>query len=113
MSARCWLRGACVALAGIVGASIATAAPAPNRIETTAGALEGTRDGDISAFKGIPFAAPPVGDLRWRPPQPAPRWSGARDATTYGSACMQKPGISLENGGDPGPLSEDCLYLNV
>jgi para-nitrobenzyl esterase len=113
VSARCWLRGACVALAGLVGASIAAAAPAPSRIETTAGALDGTRDGDISAFKGIPFAAPPVGDLRWRPPQPAPRWSGARDATAYGSACMQKPGISLENGGDPGPLNEDCLYLNV
>ena len=111
MSARRWLRGACVALAGIVGASIATAAP--SRIETTAGALHGTREGDISAFKGIPFAAPPVGDLRWRPPQPAPRWSGVRDATAYGSACIQKPGISLENGGDPGPLNEDCLYLNV
>ena len=65
----------------------------PSRIETSAGALAGTRDGDVSSFKGIPFAAPPVGDLRWRPPQPAPRWSGVRDATAYGSACMQKPGI--------------------
>ena len=101
MSGRRWLRGACVALAGLVVATTAMAAPAPSRIDTTVGALAGTREGDVSAFKGIPFAAPPFGDLRWRPPQPPPRWRGVRDATAYGSACMQKPGISLENGGDP------------
>ena len=54
-------------------------------------------------FKGIPFAAPPVGDLRWREPMPLKPWSGVREAITFGSRCMQ-------NGQD---VSEDCLYLNV
>lgn len=66
----------------------------------------------MASWKGIPFAAPPVGDLRWRAPQPVARWSGVRDATDYGSDCMQVPFPS-----DAAPLgtppSEDCLYLNV
>jgi para-nitrobenzyl esterase len=92
----------------------AGAAAAPEaRIATNAGAVVGTIADGVASFKGIPFAAPPVGDLRWAAPQPVQSWSGERGADTYGPACVQKPGLSAENGGDPGRLSEDCLYLNV
>ena len=76
------------------------------------GALSGTVKDGVLSFKGIPFAAPPVGDLRWRPPQPAKPWSGVRPAAEYGHDCMQKPFPS-----DAAPLgaapAEDCLVLNV
>lgn len=76
------------------------------------GALRGTEDDGVQSWKGIPFAAPPVGDLRWRAPQPAPAWPGVRDAREYGNDCMQRPFPS-----DAAPLgatpAEDCLYLNV
>ncbi|RZL32348.1 MAG: carboxylesterase/lipase family protein, partial [Rubrivivax sp.] len=62
---------------------------------------------------GLPYAAPPTGPLRWREPQPVRPWAGVRAAASFGPACPQKPGLSLEGGGDPGPLNEDCLYLNV
>ena len=71
---------------------------------------------EVMVYRGVPFAAPPVGDLRWRPPQPAPAWEGVRDATAAGSACMQRA-IPAEVGRfyNPGVdrMSEDCLYLNV
>lgn len=67
-------------------------------------------DGGISVYRGIPFAAPPVGDLRWKPPQPVGRWQGVRDCVTFGPACPQ-PEPAL--GGPIGNQSEDCLYLNV
>lgn len=82
-------------------------------VKTQAGDVQGLVEYDVSAFKGIPYASPPVGDLRWREPQPAAAWQGVRKADTYGHACIQIPGLSAANGGDPGPLSEDCLYLNV
>jgi para-nitrobenzyl esterase len=66
----------------------------------------------VRTFLGIPFAAPPVGDLRWRPPQPAASWSGIRQATSFGSACAQAPGVFAANA-QQGSTSEDCLYLNV
>jgi para-nitrobenzyl esterase len=72
-----------------------------------------SRPDGITVYRGLPYAAPPVGPLRWREPQPAVPWSGVRAATSFGPACPQKPGLSLEGGGDPGALSEDCLYLNV
>jgi len=79
------------------------------RIES--GVLEGEKAGPIHSFHGIPFAAPPVGPLRWRPPQPAATWVGARDATRPAPACLQT-GVSMP--GEEVPLmSEDCLYLNV
>ncbi len=80
------------------------------RVET--GQLKGSVEGGVASFKGIPYTAPPVGDLRWRPPQPAAKWLGVRQATAYGQDCMQLPFPS-----DAAPLgttpSEDCLVLNV
>jgi para-nitrobenzyl esterase len=76
------------------------------------GQLQGTVQDAVLSFKGIPYAAPAVGDLRWRPPRPAGKWRGVRKANHYGSDCMQLPFPS-----DAAPLgtppSEDCLYLNV
>ncbi|SHM22238.1 carboxylesterase/lipase family protein [Cryptosporangium aurantiacum] len=82
-------------------------------VATDGGSLRGSSAAGYRSFLGVPFAAPPVGDLRWRPPQPAPNWSGERDATKPGAACTQ-PG-SVVSGGDSGDGSttEDCLYLNV
>ena len=81
---------------------------------TSSGQVQGEQQADgIAVFRGLPYAAPPVGPLRWREPQPVPPWAGVRPASSFGRACPQKPGLSLEGGGDPGRLSEDCLYLNV
>ncbi len=74
------------------------------------GALSG--DGQVRAFLGIPYAAPPVGPLRWKPPQPAPAWSGVRSATRFGPRCMQTQLFPDMVFRDSGP-SEDCLTLNV
>ena len=63
----------------------------------------------VLAFKGIPYAAPPVGPLRWRPPQAPTPWDGVRDALAFGSGCLS----AIENDPRPGPRDEDCLYLNV
>ena len=80
---------------------------------TDAGAVVGARESGVEVFRGLPYAAPPVDDLRWREPRPVPAWRDQRDASRNGKACMQQPGASLEGGGDPGPLSEDCLTLNL
>ena len=81
----------------------------------TGGALEGTKgaDSSIRIFKGVPFAAPPVDQLRWKPPAPVLPWKGVRQADTWGTRCMQGemfggPLISREE-----TMGEDCLYLNV
>jgi para-nitrobenzyl esterase len=63
----------------------------------------------VESFKGIPYAAPPIGTLRWRPPAPAPRWNGVRDGSRFGAACPQDPAAA----GNPQPQAEDCLFLNV
>ncbi len=85
---------------------------ASTRVTVETGALQGTAVDGVISFKGIPFAAPPVGPLRWRAPQPAARWDGVRDASAYGHDCMQLPFPS-----DAAPLgtppAEDCLYANV
>lgn len=84
------------------------------RIHTAEGALRGAVDDGIFVFKGIPYAAPPVGPLRWRAPKPAIPWKEVRDATQWGNASwQQREYCVLAGGGDPGNLSEDCLYLNV
>jgi para-nitrobenzyl esterase len=89
------------------------------RVETASGAVRGAfvaGDGAprVLAFRGIPYAAPPVGDLRWRPPQPAAAWEGERDATRPGPACWQPlPAPDSFYGPGPDERSEDCLTLNV
>lgn len=87
------------------------AVPTP-MIKIESGSLQGIAADGIESFKGIPYAAPPVGDLRWRAPQPVPAWTGVRDAKTFGNDCMQDLTVA-----DAEPIqttpSEDCLYLNV
>jgi para-nitrobenzyl esterase len=89
----------------------------PVRIES--GAISGTRGArpGVRVFKGIPFAAPPIGPLRWRAPQPVAAWSGVRKADSFGPVCMQPPGMGRLNVSvdlpDSPAASEDCLYLNV
>ena len=81
-------------------------------VTTDLGKLKGETSDGVTYFKGIPFAAPPIGNLRWRPPKPASSWKGVRKAIQYGHDCMQKPFPS-----DAAPLgttpSEDCLVGNV
>jgi len=85
---------------------------AQNTVKTANGVVEGTVDNGVRTFKGVPFAAPPVGQLRWQPPQPVKNWSGKRKADQFGPRCMQRPIFSdmvfRSNG-----VGEDCLYLNV
>ena len=91
--------------------AMTTAAAA--QVKTTSGLVKGTAstDGRIRAFKGIPFAAAPVGDLRWKEPRPAPPWDGERDTTEFGAQCMQ--GQIFGDITFPRPASEDCLNLNI
>jgi len=93
-----------------------TSGPAPNpAVVTTAGGIvRGTVTADHRVFSGIPYAAPPVGRLRWQPPQPAAPWSGTRDATKPASPCAQVPLAVLPGASNrTGSTSENCLYLNV
>ena len=100
---------ACLAVAG----TTLFAADAPT-VKTDKGKVQGyvSTDGQIRIFKGVPYAAPPVGPLRWKPPQPAAKWSGTKAATSYGSHCMQPDIYDDMIFHDPG-RSEDCLTLNI
>ena len=82
---------AAVAQANPSGAAAAPKSTAAPTIQTHYGAVRGVTEGDVSSFKGIPFAAPPVGPLRWRAPQAARPWKGVRNASTYRNDCMQLP----------------------
>jgi para-nitrobenzyl esterase len=82
-------------------------------VETKSGSIEGVDKGGASAFLGVPFAAPPVGNLRWRAPTPVAKWTGARPANGYGPDCIQEPMSSPPGPGFVNPSSEDCLYLNI
>ncbi len=79
----------------------------------TGGRVEGVTADRITSFKGIPFAAPPVGSLRWRDPQPVRPWKGIKKADRFASGCMQDPGFFFKQVGLTPAISEDCLYLNV
>lgn len=81
----------------------------PVIIETPLGQVSGVREGDAVSFRGIPYAAPPVGPLRWRMPQPVKPWAGTWDATAFRDDCMQADLPRLRGSG----RSEDCLYLNI
>ncbi len=87
---------------------------AADTVKTANGVLEGTgpQATGVREFKGVPFAAPPVGDLRWQPPQPAKDWTGTRPATQFGPRCMQLP-LFGDMGFRSNGMSEDCLYLNI
>ena len=102
------MRAALAALVLASAAGITAAAPA---LTTAGGALTGIERDGVSAYLGIPYAVPPVGSLRWRPPQGLPHWSGVRAADHYGNDCLQvrrPPRLDEQR-----PASEDCLYLNV
>ena len=87
-------------------ASSSNAAPI---VRTDSGVVRGTVGSGGYEFLGLPYAAPPVGNLRWRPPQPPASWDGIRDATQFAPSCPQLPSLFAP----PGPFSEDCLHLNV
>jgi len=107
-----------LALTAVFSVLIATSAHADPaavgpQVTMAQGALSGTTDKNISVFKNIPFAAPPVGDLRWRAPQPAPGWTGTRDASAFGAVCPQAPRPPGSRPRVKLPDGEDCLSLNV
>jgi para-nitrobenzyl esterase len=106
-------------LCGILFAAFASQswAAAADAVKVEQGKVSGTpgKSPDVRVYRGIPYAAPPVGDLRWKPPQPAAHWEGVRAAIEYGNACWQAPyppAFSIYQSDLP-PLSEDCLNLNV
>lgn len=106
-----WTRNALRAALVFVASVAACNGFANDRLVTIdTGALRGTASGDIDVFKVVPYAAPPVGDLRWRAPQAAAAWDGVRDARSSGPRCPQPYRASTWA---PGPMSEDCLYLNL
>ena len=98
-----------LALAPLVALSAA-----PDRVKVQSGTLEGTtsEDASVRIFKGVPFAAPPVGDLRWKAPQPVPHWKGVRKADDWGPRCIQGLVFAdiIQREKSQG---EDCLYLNI
>jgi para-nitrobenzyl esterase len=100
---------ACVVL--IMMAARATGRTVP-QVKLDTGVVEGKMQGTVQTFLGIPYAVPPVGELRWRPPAPAEKWMGVRKATKFGARCMQGNVYGDMVFRDPGP-SEDCLTLNV
>jgi para-nitrobenzyl esterase len=107
------MRNIAIALCVLVESLIAS--PAQSQIReaaVTGGRVSGVVTNGIAAFKGIPFAAPPVGDLRWKAPQPVKAWTGVKAATTFGASCLQDTTF-VKLFGAPELISEDCLYLNV
>jgi para-nitrobenzyl esterase len=95
---------------------IAKSRVAADPVKTASGAVSGVAVGeksDVIAYKGVPFAAPPVGDLRWKPPQPVKPWDGVRACTEFGPACPQPNTLERLYGLKLGKTSEDCLYLNI
>ena len=98
-------------MAAVMVALSAGASAMANPVVTESGALQGEAAGPLTVYRGVPFAAPPVGDLRWREPQPVRPWKGVRAATTFAPACMQT-GVSMA-GETPPQISENCLYLNI
>jgi len=99
----------------IAGLALAPAAlaQAPAPVRTGAGLVQGTVEDGITIYKGIPFAAPPVGDLRWRAPQPAAPWTGVKNADKFAPACIQNQIANRALGIEEVETNEDCLYLNV
>jgi para-nitrobenzyl esterase len=108
-------RMAAMALIGLLTlTSVYAAAASSNRVHVTQGIVEGVRlpRSGVRVFRGIPYAAPPVGSGRWRPPQPLRSWPGVRSARTFGPRCMQEV-MFADKVFRSHRVSEDCLYLNV
>ena len=100
----------CVALMGFPGSTGAATRDAPRvEVTTDSGVVHGKAGNRVLEWKGIPYAAPPLGELRWALPRPPPPWVGVRDASNYRSACPQPSRYGLTDASD----DEDCLYLNV
>ena len=104
------LAAAAFALAPPAGAE---SGPADPVVRVSGGKIKGMREDGVFTFRGVPYAAAPVGARRWAPPAPVKSWRGVRMAKKIGAACIQNPALSAANGGDPGPISEDCLFLNI
>lgn len=104
-----WLVALTIALSG---GGLRPALAQIQTVKVTGGELQGVVKYGVASFKGIPFAAPPIGELRWKLPQPVKPWSGVRKADAFGPAPMQNRASSLLMGGWS-RVSEDCLYLNV
>ena len=101
------------ALAGLLTCAVSHAAPGAPPVRTANGEIQGsTSSSGIRIFRGIPFAAPPLGELRWKAPQPVKNWTGERQAVEFGPNCMQRPVYGDMEFRSKG-MSEDCLYLNV
>ena len=98
---------ACLLFSAIACAECLAGLPAAIRTES---GLASGATGPVRSFKGIPYAAPPVGALRWRPPERAPHWDGVRDATRFGAICTQDQSLLRDPAS---PMSEDCLTLNI
>jgi len=98
-----------------VACGLPTAALAQAVVQAPAGAVRGETVEGVNIYRGIPYAAPPVGWRRWRPPAEAPRWRETRDATQFGAACHQPVarGTSIYAAAEAPVMSEDCLFLNV
>ena len=105
---------AIISLTGCQAADMRTNDQKTSTIQTQSGKLTGLKENDLNVYRGIPFAAPPVGELRWKPPQSPSSWEGTFAANEFGNACMQPdhkvPTIYTNN---IDPLSEDCLTLNI
>jgi len=83
-------------------------------VSAPAGSIEGRMEGEMRVFKGIPYALPPTGQARWRPPSPAPQWAGIKKTTEFGPVCFQPPSPPASiYAWIPAPMSEDCLTLNI
>jgi para-nitrobenzyl esterase len=102
----------CFSLATIITSGQLTSDGGLPTVKTANGMLQGTQISGISMFKGVPFSQPPVGDLRWKAPQPVKNWEGTLKADHFSARPMQLPIFSDMNFRSPG-ISEDCLYLNV
>jgi para-nitrobenzyl esterase len=97
-------------------AAAQSSAPAAPVVDAPSGSVRGSAQGNVNAFKGIPYAVPPTGGMRWRPPAPMKKWAAVRAATDFGPACVQpqaKAPISIYSPAAPLPVSEDCLTLNI
>lgn len=110
-----WLHASLTVLAasGLAVAAIPALAATGPTVVTQNGAVSGVANGSMKEWRGIPYAAPPIGNLRWRPPAPAASWHGLRDATTFASPCVQPSAFAADGSVTATTGSEDCLYLNV